>query len=437
MKIFLDMIGCRLNQSEIEGFANLFRALGHEIVPEPHDADLAIINTCAVTVKAAADSRKHLRRSAREGARSVIATGCWATIEPDAARELTGVTQVVVNADKDHLVADLFSLPQEEIDALALRRDPLPGDRARTRAFIRVQEGCDNHCTYCLTRVARGISRSRPVEMIQKDIQAALDGGSVEIVLTGVQLGAWGRDFNAPQGLKDLIKAVLGHARLQRVRLSSIEPWDFDLSMLSLWQDLRLCGHLHIPLQSGSDRVLRKMGRPITISAYQALMDTIRQIIPAVAITTDVITGFPGERVADFEATKAILSRIGFSGGHVFTYSPRPGTPAFKMDEQVPRQVAKARNAALQDVFRVGGERYRDRWIGRTLTVLWESSEQAEDGLWHLSGLTDNYVKVYSLAEKDLWNKISSVRLMAHHPAGGALTGQIEPENEVGVAAKA
>lgn len=432
MKIYLDVIGCRLNQSEIEGFANLFRALGHEIVPEPNEADIAIVNTCAVTVKAAADSRKQLRRAAREGARSVIATGCWVTVEPDAAGELTGVTQVVVNADKHTLVADLLSLSQEDLAALPLRREPLPGERARTRAFIGVQEGCDNHCTYCLTRVARGVSRSRPVDAIQKDIQAALDGGSVEIVLTGVQLGAWGRDLAEPQGLKDLIEAILVHARLQRVRLSSIEPWEFDQSMLSLWQDPRLCRHLHIPLQSGSDRILKRMGRPIRVSAYQALIEATRRIIPDIAITTDVITGFPGESEADFEETKAILQRIGFSGGHVFTYSPRPGTPAFKMDGQVPRHVAKARNAALQDVFRVTGAHYREALFGQTLPVLWESSAQAEDGMWQLSGLADNYIKVYSVADRGLWNRISSVRLEGHYPDGGGAFGYIEGLTELG-----
>ena len=321
MKIFLDSIGCRLNQSEVEGFANQLRALGHEIVPEPSSADVAIINTCTVTVKAAADSRKRLRRAAREGASRVIATGCWATIEPDAARNLPGVTRVVVNANKDFLVADLVNKPRDEIAALHIRREPLPGDRARTRAFIKVQEGCDNRCTYCLTRLARGVSRSRSLPMIQKDIQATFEGGAREIVLTGVQLGAWGRDFTEPRGIKDLIEAILSHQHIERVRLSSIEPWDFDTGMLALWQDSRLCRHLHIPLQSGSDRVLKRMGRPISTAAYLGLLAMIRELIPDVAITTDVIVGFPGEDEADFAATQSLINAIGFAGGHVFTYS--------------------------------------------------------------------------------------------------------------------
>jgi threonylcarbamoyladenosine tRNA methylthiotransferase MtaB len=426
MKIFLDMIGCRLNQSEIEGFANQFRALGHEIVADPVSADIAIINTCAVTVKAAADSRKSLRRAGRAGTPAVIATGCWATIEPEAARNLSGVTRVVGNEGKEDLVAELVNMTHDEISALHYHREPLPGDRARTRAFIKVQEGCDNRCTYCLTRLARGTSRSRSMPEIEKDVQAALDGGVKEIVLTGVQLGAWGRNFPEPQPLKDLIAAILAHPRIARVRLSSIEPWDFDQSMLSLWGDARLCRHLHIPLQSGSDRTLKRMGRPISMQEYQNLIDSIRNQIPEIAITTDVITGFPGESDADFETTLAVIQTIGFAGGHVFTYSPRSGTAAYHMDGQVPTRVAKARNAILRGEFKESGMCYNEGFLGQQLAVLWESSEQVEDGHWQLSGLTDNYIRVKSTAEVDLWNRISPVRLSMHHPDGGAIIGQIE-----------
>jgi threonylcarbamoyladenosine tRNA methylthiotransferase MtaB len=425
MKIFLDMIGCRLNQSEIEGFANHFRALGHEIVPEPAHADIAIINTCAVTVKAAADSRKSIRRAGRAGAPAVIATGCWATIEPEAAENLPGVTRVVVNTDKDTLVAELLNKSLEEIAALQYQRAPLPGERARTRAFIKVQEGCDNHCTYCLTRLARGVSRSRSIAEIEKDLQAALDGGVKEVVLTGVQLGAWGRDFSNPKGLKDLIGRILEDARITRVRLSSIEPWEFDLSMLSLWQDSRLCRHLHIPLQSGSDRILKRMGRPISSSAFMTLMDTIRNQIPEIAITTDVITGFPGEAEDDFEATKSFIQTIGFAGGHVFTYSPRPGTAAYKMNGQVPTREAKIRNAELHEVFKKNGEEYRTGFLGKMMPVLWETSELNDQGRWELSGLTGNYIRVISEAETDRWNRISQVALMRFENDGSSVWGKV------------
>lgn len=426
MKIFLDVIGCRLNQSEIERFANVFVALGHEIVSDPARADVAIVNTCAVTVKAAADSRKKIRRASREGAQTVVVTGCWATLEPETAQALPGVSQVFVNAHKDDLLAELVNKSPAEISEIEYIRTPLPGDRGRTRAFIKVQEGCDNRCTYCLTRLARGPSHSRGVSEIQKDIQAALDGGAKEIVLTGVQLGGWGRDFTQPQGLKDLLQKILNEHQPGRVRLSSIEPWEFDVDMLSLWQDQRLCRHLHIPLQAGSDHMLRKMGRPITTDEYLSLVDTIRGAIPEVALTTDVIAGFPGEDETDLESTISLIKAVGFSGGHVFTYSPRPGTAAYQMDRQVANRTAKSRNAALRDVFRQTSQAFRKAFVGRTMPVLWESGEQSEDGLWRLSGLTDNYMRVYADAETHLWNMITPVRLLGQHPKRAALLGEID-----------
>ena len=425
MKIYFDVIGCRLNQSEVEALANTFRALGYEIVSEPSTADLAIVNTCAVTVKAAADSRKQLRRAAREGAPRVIATGCWATLYPDEALALPGVTDVVDNAAKDEIPLSLFDLTEADLMKLALIREPLPGDRSRTRAFIKVQEGCDSHCTYCLTRLARGRSRSQGLAVIDRDIHAAMAGGAREIVLTGVELGVWGRDFPEPKRLSDLLEHVLSYNELDRIRLSSIEPWDFDPPILSFWHDPRLCRHLHIPLQSGSDFILRKMGRPLSSDGYLKLIATIREVIPDVALTTDVITGFPGETEEHFKETLDLVHKVGFAGGHVFTYSPRPGTAAYKMKENVSKSVAKGRNATLRKIFDESARKYRKKFIGSRQTVLWETSQQFEDGSWHLSGLTDTYIRIYATADIDLWNRISSVRLEVDHPERNAVSGEI------------
>jgi threonylcarbamoyladenosine tRNA methylthiotransferase MtaB len=425
MKIFFDVIGCRLNQSEVERLANIFRALGHEIVADPGRADLAVINTCAVTVKAAADSRKKLRRAARAGARRVLATGCWATLFPDEAMALQGVDEVVPNAEKDHIVSQILDISPEEVSELELVRHALLGDRSRTRAFIKVQEGCDNHCTYCLTQVARGKSRSRSQVEVQRDIQAAIAGGAREVVLTGVQLGAWGRDLAEPERLDDLISGVLSMTGVQRVRLSSIEPWDFDLSYLRLWEDRRLCRQLHIPLQSGDDRMLKAMGRPITSSMYAALVQGIREIVPEMALTTDVIAGFPGETEEAFQATRDFIQGIGFAGGHVFSYSPRPGTAAVKMKNQVASQVAKERNAILRQAFSEAGREYRDEFIGQSATVLWESSNSTKEGTWELSGLTDTYIRVFAVSPYGRWNEIDTVNLLEHHPDRPGLTGQI------------
>ena len=428
MKIFLDVIGCRLNQSEAEGIGNAFRALGHEIVSAPGHADLAIVNTCAVTVKAAADSRKKLRRAAREGARRVVATGCWATLYPQRALNLPGVSDVFLNADKDRMVSALTGVPQEHIDLLPKIRQPLPGDRARTRAFIKVQEGCDNHCTYCLTRLARGRSQSRPLAKILGDIAVAVAGGAREVVLTGVQLGAWGKDLTEQRGLADLLEKCLAYDELGRLRLSSIEPWELTSSLLIYWQDQRLCRHLHIPLQSGDDRILKAMGRPIRSEDYRRLIEQIRTVIPGVAITTDVIAGFPGESTESFNTTVNFISSIGFAGGHVFTYSPRPGTAAFKMEPKVLVSEAKARNASLRQVLRKAGRDFRTGFIGQQMTVLWESADKVSDGVWQVSGLTDNYLRVIALAGEDMRNTFSRVILEKDIPEEQALAGSILPE---------
>jgi threonylcarbamoyladenosine tRNA methylthiotransferase MtaB len=429
MNIYFDVIGCRLNQSEVENLANIFRALGHQVVSEPADADLAIINTCTVTTKAAADSRKKLRRAARLGAKNVIATGCWATLNPEKALDLAGVKTVFTNDEKDFIPVRVLDLSFEEISKLHLVRMPLPGDRGRTRAFIKVQEGCDNHCTYCLTRVARGKSRSTHLGIIKRDINAAVEGGAQEIVLTGVQLGAWGREFSPPMGLRDLLENVLSIEGFKRVRLSSIEPWDFDTELLSLWSDDRLCRHFHIPLQSGDDQTLKMMGRPITTGGFAKLVSAIRSIIPDAAVTTDVITGFPGESDDSFIKTEKFIKSVGFSGGHVFTYSPRPGTAAIKMKDSVPRDIAKQRNAVLRRLFDELGHDFQRGLIGKTLSVLWESSELQPDGYYINAGLTDNYLRVYANSPNEIRNKITPVEMIAHHPKRSALMGKFPSDS--------
>jgi len=425
MKVFFDVVGCRLNQGEVEYLANIFRALGHQIVGNPAEADLAIINSCAVTVKAAADSRKKLRRAAREGAKKVVATGCWATLYPQQASDLEGVTHVFSNEAKDQIPFVLLDLPSDILQELKLVRDLLPGERGRTRAFIKVQEGCDNTCTYCLTRLARGKSTSRNLDVIQRDLSAAQEGGAKEIVLSGVQLGAWGRDLPNRRNLVDLIEYLLLDGGISRLRLSSIEPWDFNLEILPLWRDKRLCRHLHIPLQSGTDQTLHRMGRPITRHMYLDLIKAIRESVPEIAITTDVIVGFPGETDEDFRTSRKFIQEIGFAGGHVFTYSPRPGTAAYKMKDQIPTRIAKGRNAVLREDFKSSGTAFRKRFIGSVQDVLWESSEIQSDGNYRMSGLTDTYIRVFALAKADLWNQISKVELFSEYPQRNGISGKI------------
>jgi threonylcarbamoyladenosine tRNA methylthiotransferase MtaB len=424
MKIFLDTIGCRLNQAEIESLARQFRKAGHEIVATAAGADLAVINTCTVTSAAASDSRAAIRRASRLGTEHVVVTGCWATLEPGQAAELPAVRRIVPNLQKERLAADLLDLPQEFFDLEPLARQPLPGLHARTRAFIKAQDGCDNACTFCITTMARGESRSRPLEQILADIQSALDGGTQEIVLTGVHLGSWGQDFPARQHLHDLVSAVLARTSIPRLRLSSLEPWDLEAGFFSLWQDGRLCRHLHLPLQSGSASVLKRMMRNATPDSYATLIQAARAAIPEVAITTDVIVGFPGETQAEFSETLEFVKSMHFAGGHVFTYSARPGTPAARMRTHVPHQVRKERNAMLHEVFKEAAREYRQQFTGRSLPVLWESTDQLSDLGWQLEGLSDNAIRVQAVAPEPRWNQLDSVKLIKNESDG--LRGVIE-----------
>src|SRR6266540_4710133 len=267
MKIYLDTIGCRLNQAEIESMAGQFRIAGHEIVASPEQAELAVVNTCAVTNDAASVSRSKIRQISRAGVDEIVATGCWATLQPKEAAALPNVLHVVPNNRKDQLAAETLNLEPSSLnlssfDLEPISRQPLPGLHRRTRAFIKVQDGCDNHCTFCITTVARGEGRSRPVADVILDIQSAVDGGTKEIVLTGVHLGSWGYDFG--KHLRDLINAILWETDVPRLRLSSLEPWDLDADFFSLWADKRLMPHLHLPLQSGCESTLRRMARKTT-----------------------------------------------------------------------------------------------------------------------------------------------------------------------------
>ena len=334
MRIYLDTIGCRLNQSEIETYARQFRAAGHTIVPTAGEADIAVINTCAVTNAADSDSRGKIRQAVRNGTAKVVVTGCWSTLNPNTAAEFPGVHQVIPNIDKELLVPNLLQIPKENFDLEPLAREPIPGARSRTRAFIKVQDGCDSRCTFCVTTIARGSSKSRTAVEILNDIHASVDSdiagesAAKEIILTGVHLGSWGQDFSDVQKITGLIRLILQESNVPRLRLSSIEPWDLDEEFFSLWENSRLCRHLHLPLQSGSSSILRRMARKTTVEAFVKLVTTARKYIPEIAITTDLIAGFPGESDLEFSETITLIRELSFAGGHVFTYSARPGTAA-------------------------------------------------------------------------------------------------------------
>jgi len=408
MNIYLDTVGCRLNQSEIEAYARQLRAAGHTLVPSCEGADLVVINTCSVTEAAASDSRQKIRQANRGGARKIVVTGCWAELNPEAAKNIPGVSQVIPNSEKDHLVSVLLLANEAGIDREPVERLPIPGPRLRTRAFIKVQDGCDNHCTFCVARLARGLGRSRTIAEVIKDIRAS---GAKEIVLTGVHLGAWGRDFSPPTHLQHLVISILAQTQVPRLRLSSLEPWDLDVSFFTLWKDTRLCRHLHLPLQSGCDATLRQMARRITTSAYGYLLEEARAAIPDVAITTDLITGFPGESEAEYLESLHFVESMQFADGHVFTYSPRPGTAAERLPDQVPFTIRKERNTRMRSVLAKSGVSFRNGFVGQTLPVLWEHTNIFSAEKWQISGLTDNNVRVHAALPQRLWNEITPVKV--------------------------
>lgn len=423
MKVYLDTIGCRLNQSEIETYARQFIAAGHTLVSNPSDADLTVVNTCTVTTAAAADSRKKIRWATKEGSKEVIATGCWATMEPQNAAALPGVSQVIINDAKDGLVSDILQISPQIFELEPVQRVPIPGARLRTRAFIKVQDGCDNRCTFCITTVARGKGYSRSIRDIIEDVKLAHQSGVLEVVLTGVHLGSWGKEFDTPQQLKLLVETILLETEIPRLRLSSLEPWDLDDDFFSIWENKRLARHLHLPLQSGSNATLRRMARNTNQSRFTHLVETARAAIPGVAITTDVIVGFPGESEAEFDESLAFVQKTDFAGGHVFTYSAREGTAAASMPDQVPHAIRKSRNAKMRAVFEKSQYDYQQQFLGKHVSVLWESAAALRPAGWTVSGLTDNYLRVSAQTPERLWNQITPVTLTGLNEKG--LIGEI------------
>jgi threonylcarbamoyladenosine tRNA methylthiotransferase MtaB len=310
------------------------------------------------------------------------------------------------------------------MDLSHLEREALPGARHRTRAFIKVQDGCDAHCTFCVTRLARGSSRGHPADRVLADIRSALEGGAREIILSGVQLGSWGKHFPEPSDLKELIRRVLNETDVKRLRLSSIEPWDLDRDFFRLFEDRRLCRHLHISLQSGCASTLKRMGRQNSPEEYMERLGWAREIDPDFSITTDVITGFPGETREEFEQSLNFIQQARFSGGHVFPYSERPGTPAIKLPGQVQSKERKVRASEARAVITAYADQFAQRLIGKSGQVLWETSMPERNG-FRLDGFCETYIRVTAWTEQDKYNVIDTVSFSG--TGENCLTGEISP----------
>ena len=409
MKVHLRMVGCRLNQSEIDAMARQFSALGHEVVESPADADHFVINTCAVTNEAAKTSRKLIRDFQRANpAGETTATGCYAQIAPREIGLLPGVRRVVDNGEKSQLVSQITG---EWIDVF----DSEPHERAsasgRTRAFVKAQDGCDNACTFCVTTIARGAGRSRAIGAVVREVNYLRRAGYQEAVLTGVHLGSYGHDFGDRAGLTRLVTALLCDTDMPRIRLSSLEPWDLDPEFFALWDNRRLCRHLHLPLQSGCDDTLRRMRRNTSQRQFRALARAARSAIPGLRLTTDVIVGFPGETDAEFDQSERFISELDFGGLHVFRYSSRPGTPASRMRNQIAQGVKKARSARLLRLSSRMEQRFAESLRGSESDVLWEQIKGASPEGYIFSGHSDNYMRVRTVHRRDLSNVITRTQL--------------------------
>jgi len=418
MRLYLTALGCKLNQSEMESWARRLAAAGCEIVENPADADLCIVNTCTVTHVAARKSRQRVRRCARSNPHGqVVVTGCFAEINPVEAAQLPGVGLVLGTTGKERLVETIverfgFSAPGRNAD---VQRIPA----MHTRAFVKIQDGCDNACTYCIVRVARGRQRSRPLHAILDEILERQAEGYQEIVLTGVHIGAYGRERG--ETLADLVREILGHTQFPRLRLSSIEPWDLSSDLVRLWENPRLCRHLHLPLQSGCDDTLARMNRRYTTAQYRDWVCSARAAIPDLAVTTDVIVGFPGEDEREFAASAEFVANMDLARIHVFPFSARPGTAAASMPDQVSPQTKKERAKRMCAIARQSANAFQRRFLGRTLDVLWEKQKA---GQWN--GLTDNYIRVWVASSQNLANRIVPARLLEWTNQGlcGELVGE-------------
>lgn len=432
MNVYLETLGCRLNYSEMEALSRQLTAIGHGVVAVAQEADVCVLNSCAVTAEAARKSRQAARHLARANPTARLAvTGCYATLAPAEVAQLANVQLVVENQRKE-LLAELLQPWSVELDGESWRRlEPAASlqPAARTRAFVKVQDGCNNHCTFCIVTVARGEERSRPLDDIVAEIRQLVAEGYREAVLTGVHVAGYGSDLGS--SLHELVAAILQQTDLPRLRLSSLEPWDLELAFFDLWpaSDGRLCPHLHLPLQAGCDRTLRRMARRTRCEDFRRLVGTARERIASLAVTTDIIVGFPGETEADFQASLRFVEELAFAHVHVFPYSARAGTAAARFGHQAPPAVRRERVAALQALAQRSGRAVRQSFLGAVRPVLWETLERPADGdsaVW--GGLTDNYLRVEALAPAglNLANSITPARL--RHLDGLVLQAELAGE---------
>lgn len=420
LRAALTTLGCRVNFSETDLLRGRFQAAGYRLVDFDEEADLYIVNTCTVTHVADRKSRQMLRRAVRRNPRAlVVAVGCYADVAPETLRQIQGVDLVVGREEESLLVGRVSAA----LRARGMQTPASTDDRAAilspaspARALIKVQDGCDNRCAYCIVCIARGPSRSRPAQKIMAEIQCMERLGHREIILTGVNLGVY-RDARVGD-LAGLARRILQETAIERIRFSSIEPQDFPVNLLDLWPEDRLCRHFHLPLQSGCDRTLARMGRHYRLEDYRALLEQIRRRVPDVGLTTDILVGFPGETEADFAESVAAVAALPLNGLHIFPFSKRPGTAAATMPDHVPPPLRRQRCEQMHQLARRLARSFRQTFVGKDLAVLWDGRRGQE---W--SGLSDNYLRVATTVEGSWLSQITRTRITGLD--GAVLQGKI------------
>ncbi|MBA7632125.1 Threonylcarbamoyladenosine tRNA methylthiotransferase MtaB [subsurface metagenome] len=399
--------------------AKQFAEAGYHLVSPTDGADVYILNTCTVTHIADRKARHLLRLAHRRNPNAlVMATGCYAQRAPQELSQIEGVSFVLSNDEKPHLLR----LLEESGHLTNPTQDSTISPHTRTRSFIKVQDGCSSFCAYCIVPLVRGKEKSMPVDQIVAEVRHRTGDGYKEVVLTGTEIGSY--NYNGVN-LKGLLEHILAESDVTRLRLSSLQPQEISPELIKLWHDSRLCRHFHLSLQSGSDGVLSRMKRRYSISDYQRAVSMIRALVPGVAITTDIIVGFPGETDKEFQESFNFCRQMGFARIHVFPYSPRQETPAAQMPDQVGDRVKKQRSEQMLVLAKESAQKFNRQFLGKTMAVLWE--KQSADSIW--SGHTDNYIKVYTRSNEDLTNKLLPVKLVEIWKDGG-VTRELNRGNE-------
>ena len=419
-KIAFYTLGCKVNQSDTASMERLFREAGYEIVDFAEKADIYLINTCVVTNMGQRKSRQMIHRAIRKNPNAfIVVSGCYPQTAAEEVKAIQGVDLIIGNQDRAAVVTLVEAAATEQsIDAYdnvkklsaqtAFEELSADCETEKTRAFLKIQEGCNQFCTYCIIPYARGPLRSRSLENIKDEVEKLVAAGFSEVVLIGIHLGAYGKELKNGTSLTDAVKAALAVTGLARVRLGSLESVEVGEDLLDLMaSDERVQRQLHLPLQTGCDDVLKSMHRPYDTKIFAELIQKIRAKLPDVAITTDVIVGFPGETEENFAATKEFVRSCGFSKIHIFPFSPRKGTPAASFSGVVSEKVKQRRAVELADVDRESHEKYCDSMLDKTVTVLFE--QESAEGLWE--GLSGNYVRVYAKSEENLSGKIRKITL--------------------------